>query len=391
MPIVKLDDEFISTGLQCPSGKKRIEYVDRDLGGFYIECRATSLGEGTYYQRFKEAGKMVHHKLGCTMEISLADARRRARSLKRAIADGDQSTGKKKHQVTYRAYFNDSYLPYAMSHKRSWKMDENLFRLRLDNHFGSRNLTDITRQKIQRFHVDLKQEEGLAGATADHYLQLLKRTLSMAVDDGLLESSQAKTVKLFRDNNIKDRYMNEKELQRLMAVLLRHRNNNVSLLARLILATGVRKNEALKARWADIDLSKRTWVIPKANAKSKKTDSIPLNDAAVQTLMEIDTRNYHEHVFVNKTTGERLQWVNKTWGRLRTEAGLEDISIHQLRAQYAYLLCSNHVEIFTVQRLLRHANIKTTVERYAHLSPVAMQEASEVASTCINKIMKTVG
>ena len=74
MPIVKLTQSFIATNLQCPDGKNRIEYCDTELPGLYIETRATSEGQGTWYLRYKDAnGKTCHQKLGRTTEIDLMD------------------------------------------------------------------------------------------------------------------------------------------------------------------------------------------------------------------------------------------------------------------------------------------------------------------------------
>ena len=184
--------------------------------------------------------------------------------------------------------------------------------------------------------------------------------------------------------------MNETEMQRLMTALLEHRDNNISRLARLILASGVRKNEALNAKWSDIDFNQRTWVIPKDNAKSKKADSIPLNSTAIEVLKELRDGNENAYVFVNNASSERLKWVNKSWSRFREKIGLEDITLHQLRSQFAYHLCSNHVEIYTVQKLLRHADVRTTVDRYAHLSTESLELASSVAGDCITKAMRNI-
>ena len=49
MPVVKLTEQYIRNNLQCPETKSRIEYCDSELPGLYVEVRATSQGQGTYY------------------------------------------------------------------------------------------------------------------------------------------------------------------------------------------------------------------------------------------------------------------------------------------------------------------------------------------------------
>ena len=77
--IIKLTTDFIANQLQCPDGQRRIEYVDKGGTGLYVEVRATSQGQGSFYLRWKDAnGKTCHQKIGRTTEITLDDARQRA-------------------------------------------------------------------------------------------------------------------------------------------------------------------------------------------------------------------------------------------------------------------------------------------------------------------------
>ena len=86
MPIIKLTQQFITNNLQCQD-KKRIEYCDQELPGLYVEVRATSQGQGTYYLRYKDNNaKTCHQKIGRTMNVSLLEARKQAKTLKAEIA-----------------------------------------------------------------------------------------------------------------------------------------------------------------------------------------------------------------------------------------------------------------------------------------------------------------
>ncbi len=75
MPIIKLTQHIVNNELRCPAGKSRIELCDQELPGLYIEVRATSPGQGTYYLRYKNStGKTCHQKIARTSEMSLADS-----------------------------------------------------------------------------------------------------------------------------------------------------------------------------------------------------------------------------------------------------------------------------------------------------------------------------
>ena len=222
MPIVKLTDHFITNNLTCPDGKMRIEYVDADLPGLYIEVRATSQGQGTYYLRYKNDNRVTaHQKIGRTSEMTLADARKKAKLQKAEIALGSDPRGEaraRKAVITFADFFEQHYLPYAMSRKRSWKRDEELFRLRIKDKFGNKRLNEITRLQVQTFHASVL-EEGLAPASADHHVKLIRRMLNLAVEWEMQDKNQISRIKLFNADNKVEHYMNNEELQRLVTVL----------------------------------------------------------------------------------------------------------------------------------------------------------------------------
>ena len=272
MSVLKLTAAMFPQALQCPVGKSRIELCDADLPGLYIEVRATSPGQGTFYLRFKDAtDKTCHQRLGSTADVSLADARKQARTLKAEIALGANPKGEVKATVlTFTEFFKSHYLPYVTPRKRSWKRDEELFRLRIEKVFGDKKLDVITRQQIQSFHTALLAE-GLAPASCDHHIKLIRQSLNLAVEWDMLEKNPASKVPLFNVDNKVEHYLDDDQLQRLLAVL-RDPNSprNVCLIAMFLLSTGARLNEALTAKWADIDRQTRVWRIPASISKSRK-------------------------------------------------------------------------------------------------------------------------
>ncbi len=82
MPKILLTDKLITNDLICPANKARIELCDTRVPGMYVEVRSTSPGIGTYYLRYKDiSGKTCHIKIGRTTDVTLKQARERARNL----------------------------------------------------------------------------------------------------------------------------------------------------------------------------------------------------------------------------------------------------------------------------------------------------------------------
>ncbi len=383
MPIIKLTQSFINHRLLCPSNKSRIEYCDSELPGLYVECRATSQGQGTYYLRYKDStGKTCHQKIGRTTDISLADARKKAKTLKAEIALGADPRAEDKARkavLTFCEFFEQHYLPYVKPRKRSWARDDELYRLRIKKIFGQKRLNQITRQQIQTFHTSLK-EEGLAAATCNHHIKLLRYAFNLAIDWGYLEENPVSRVPLFHEDNNVEHYMTDEELDRLLKVLREDKSRNVCMVALFLLSTGCRVNEVLSAKWSDVDLDKGIFVVRASNSKSKRLRAVPLNSSALEILRQLEKQQ--EYLFMNQLTGKPYVTISKVWVRLRKKAGLPHLRLHDLRHQFASFLVNDGRTLYEVQQILGHSDPKVTM-RYAHLSTKALQDAANSAAVKI--------
>ena len=392
MPTIKLTQDILSTKLHCPEGKARAELCDTELPGLYVEVRATSPGQGTFYLRYKDAqAKTCHQKLGRTSDTTLVEARKRARTLKAEIQLGADPRGQVKAGkavITLGEFFDKHYLPYVKPRKRSWKRDEELFRLRIRDTLGHRRLNEISRQQVQALHTAVL-EQGLSPASADHHVKLIRHALNLAVEWELLDKNPTKGVPLFNVDNKVERYLDEAELERLLDVLRTDDNRTVCRVGLFLLSTGCRLNEALRATWSQIDRLGRVWRIPASNSKSKRVRSVPLNDSALEVLAELDTEGEFEHLFVNRQTGKPYGTIMKVWSRLRSKAGLPHVRIHDLRHQYASFLINSGRSLYEVQQILGHSDPSVT-QRYAHLTSRSLQEAANCASVAIARSAATV-
>lgn len=387
MPVVKLSESYIKNNLQCPEGKHRIEFCDTELPGLYIEVRATSPGQGTWYLRYKDAnGKTCHQKIGRSTDTNLLEARKQAKKLKAEIALGSDPRGEEKARLavlTFSEFFEQHYLPYVTLRKRSWNRDEELYRLRIKAVFGNKRLNQITRQQIQSFHTALKNA-GLAAATCKHHIKLMKHSLNLAIDWEMLDKNPVARVPLFHEDNKIEHYMNDGELERLLAVLHNDENRPICQIALFLLSTGCRLNEVLSAKWSDVDLGKGIFSIRSINSKSKRLRSVPMNESAIEILNQLDTQGKFEYLFINRLTGMPYCNIHKVWQRLRTKSGLKHLRLHDLRHQYASFLVNSGRTLYEVQQIFGHSTSVVT-QRYAHLSTKALQEAANSASIKIRE------
>ena len=221
----------------------------------------------------------------------------------------------------------------------------------------------------------------LRPATCDHYLKLIRQALNLAVEWELLKVNPVAKVKLFHVDNREERLMSEEEVQRLLDVLDRHTGTAPNVV-KFLLFTGARVNEALHARWTDIDRTQRNRVIQATNSKSKRRRAIPLNDAALEVLDSLWTKGRSEWLFTSSRGGDRMTTINKVWQRIRIQAGIPHVRLHDLRHQFASFLVNSGRTLYEVQAILGHSDA-TVTQRYAHLSTTTLQEAAATASRAI--------
>jgi integrase len=358
MPKVTLTPKFIKNDLICPADKRRIEFCDSLVPGHYVEVRSTAPGTGTHYLRYRDdLQKTCHQKLAAVGEISLREARDEAKRLKAEIRLGSNPRAEakaKKAVMTWNQYMETIYIPHVMAHLRSWKNLVSLNEMYLKPKIGHLPLDRITLHTAQTLHRDMVEVHGLSPASADHLGKMLRQSMNYAERLSLITKSPISKIRLFNVDNREERLMSDEELQRLMAVLDSDKNRIVCLAIRFLLLTACRVSEALHAQWSDIDLETRSWIIQASNSKSKRKRSVPLNDDAIAILKQLNASRTSDWIFTSSRGkgDQRLTTIDKTWQRIRKEADLEHIRIHDLRHMGASMILNSGHSLYIAQQIL---------------------------------------
>ena len=112
--------------------------------------------------------------------------------------------------------------------------------------------------------------------------------------------------------------------------------------------------------------------------------TVPLNSRARRIL---DSRERGESPFVFPSPRDPSRPLNgdlRLWNRVRREAGIEDVRIHDLRHTHASHAVMNGVPV--VSRLLGHSNVRMTL-RYAHLGDRDIEAAAERVGQALAELM----
>jgi len=285
---------------------------------------------------------------------------------------------------TLAEFIEEQYIPYQKERIRGWERQRDLFRNHIQPTMGNLTLDKITLYSAQELLTSLRKK-GYAASTCNHPIRVLRHAVGLACRWGIIDTIQLEGLSLLREENHVNNIMTDDELKRLVKVLKSDRNKMVSSVCLFLLSTGARLNEALGARWEHFDLEHRNWTIPSAHSKSRKIRSIPLNDQAISILENLGTRGKYDHPFIGRR-GKRLTTINRVWDRLRRDAGLSHLRLHDLRHNYASFLINSGHTLYEVQMALGHSDPSVT-QRYAHLSTKSLQDAANSASDVINAAM----
>ena len=113
---------------------------------------------------------------------------------------------------------------------------------------------------------------------------------------------------------------------------------------------------------------------------------VPLN-AQARRILERQPRGGSAFVFPSPLDTSRPRSLDlQLWYRVRVEAGIEDVRLHDLRHTHASHAVMNGVPVPVVSQLLGHKNVRMTL-RYAHLGDREIEAAAERVGRSIATIM----
>jgi integrase len=92
------------------------------------------------------------------------------------------------------------------------------------------------------------------------------------------------------------------EVASFMSELRAHKGMG-ALCLQLVVLTGVRSGEALKACWTEFDRPSETWIIPASRTKTEREHRVPLSSAAVTLIEQAAILRQNEYVFPGVRSG----------------------------------------------------------------------------------------
>jgi integrase len=96
--------------------------------------------------------------------------------------------------------------------------------------------------------------------------------------------------------------------------------------------TAGRSGEVYGARWPEIDLGGRVWIIPATRMKAGREHRVPLSDRALAVLEELAEVKINEFVFPGHRRGKPLSHV--AMAKVMSRLGAQHVTVHGFRSSF---------------------------------------------------------
>lgn len=348
---------------------------DHDLKGFGV--RTLPSGDKRYFIHTQYRGRRIWKIVGEAGSIGTDDARARAKALLAAIRDGCEHSTVAATDIAFETVGEEVFRRYA----RNWKpstlqVNRGHYRNRILPWFKGRLIGDITAHDVQQWFSSLHETP----VAADRAAPVLSVIMRQAEDYGYRPegTNPCVGIKRYRRKG-RERFLSVAEIRRLGEVLNRlEANHRVAVaIIRLLLLTGCRRGEILTLKWRDFREGKLFLRDGKTGPRT-----VWLSSAARAIFDGFPRKSVW--VFPSPRTAGCLsaEAVGVVWYRVRAEAGLRDVRMHDLRHTYASMAMARGETVLTIGRLLGHRDPTTTL-KYTHPADSMVREAADVVGAVL--------
>ena len=250
------------------------------------------------------------------------------------------------------------------------------------------NVEDITSATIRAHLLECKERGNNAG-TLNTRLLRIRALLNYCVEERYIERNPARKVKRFKED-VKINVFSDVQINQMLAYYrtLRRREKTYFsyrgyMLIVLLLGTGLRRGEIINVKWAHINEANLS--ISVYNSKGRVDSTVLITEKILKELLyyrsfcKSNFGKLSEYVFVNRdNTQMTYNSIMLLFQNLARKMNFSDVrvSAHTFRHTYCHRLAMSGASPFAIQRLMRHANIQTTM-RYVAMWGSDLKEQNE--------------
>ena len=372
MPNVRLRESRVEA---LEPRKSPYDVRDTELRGFGV--RVLPSGAKRFFVHSQHEGRRLWKTIGDAGSIGLDEARQRATELLAAIRRDEPAA--LPEERLFEAVAEEVFSRYGRHWKPgTLKVNRNYLGNTILPRFRGRNIADITRQDVQRWFASLRATP----VAADRSAPILSVIMRQAEIYGYRPegSNPCTGIRRYRRKG-RERFLSETELCSLGAILASHERRyprNVAFI-RLLLLTGCRKSEIRMLQWPDYREGRLFLRDGKTGPRT-----VWLSSPARAILDGLPRQG--QWVFPSPRRQGPVSSIvfQNFWHRVREEAKIADVRLHDLRHTYASIAVMQGETVTTTARLLGHNDPHTTM-KYAHLSDRSAREAADALAIVLGE------
>ncbi|MDQ0270699.1 tyrosine-type recombinase/integrase [Cytobacillus purgationiresistens] len=214
-----------------------------------------------------------------------------------------------------------------------------------------------------------KTGKNLSVNTINIRIRTLRTLFRFLYNEGIISDNPMQNIPLVRDDEQQEvPGLSDNEVDRILASyddrqFAQWRDKTLIL---LLLDTGMRIGESLSLTSEQIDFRQLTAHVPSQIAKNRKNREIPLSREVAKRLRQLvdETQQYFgedSQIFMN-AFGDDLtaDAFRRRLNRLKNKINIDTLHPHMFRHTFARNYILNGGDLFTLQRILDHAEIQTT-------------------------------
>lgn len=334
--------------------KGQVLYRDAELPGFYL---IVGSGAKTFAAQKDIRGRSVRYTIGKYGHVTPEEARKIARDKLYLMSLGmnpNEQEQENRAKVMTLDMLMESYLTTRKNLKPRTREDYRYILKRYIPDWRGRIITDITKEMIGSRHAQIALANG--PYTANKAMRVLRALFNFAQATFDIEQPNPVAflthVRGWYKEKRRRTYIKPHELKAWWGAVYGLENDTYRDFLLLLLFTGLRRSEAQRIKWGDVDLNDRTLLI--TDTKNGDPLTLPLSAYLVSLLQERRKRygNY-EYVFPGTGQGGYLAEPKKGIYKVTQECGV-CFTCHDLRRTFITIAESLDISAYALKRLINH-------------------------------------
>jgi integrase len=335
---------------------KQFELSDSQVLGLRI--RVSFGGTKAFYFMYRIGEKKRRIKLGTYPEISVKEAREKARYASKKVAEGkDPQAEKQAQRLNYdQELFGGIVELHISMHvdantkPRSASETKRILRKKFVPIWRRLHISQIDKKMVLEALDEILERDG--PSAANHAFSAIRKFFNWCIERDYLRHSPCQGLKKPAKNQERERTLDDHELASVWKA-----TSDIGYpfghYVKLLILTGQRRSEVAGLRWSELDLDQSFW--EQSTNKSDRLHLVPLSRQAKKVILSIP-KVHKELLFPARGGSNPISGFSKWKKRFDQICGVSDWTLQDLRRTLATKMDKLKVPLVVSELTLNHSS-----------------------------------